>query len=142
MDTSNIRNEKVRWILEQIYRLVGEHELRLLHETPLPNIDMLRRRLADTVRSKFGMLSENDFQRIGSYGLGLGNDGFWEFGDDDFLEETQLETAGLVLKAGMSGNEFLREVAYTTIVALTWDLLHQDEYRRAEDRRRRTYALV
>jgi hypothetical protein len=106
------------------------------------DLPSLRRRLTDEVRPKLGMLSEDALQRIGSYGLGLGNDGYWEFGDDDFLEETQLQKAGLALTAGMSGNEFLREVAFTTIVALVWDILRQAEYHEAEHRRRRSYAIV
>lgn len=144
MDTTDIPSEKVRWILEQILEIVGDTMRGLIDCFPDGHLSIhsVRRVLTEDVRPKLGMLSEETLQRIGSYGLGLGNDGCWELGVDEFLEQTTLEEAGLMLKAGMSGNEFLREMAFTTIVAITWDILNQEKYRGEENRRRHSYALI
>jgi len=85
-------------------------------------------------------MREETIRRIGSYGLGEIDGRYWNFGSDEFLEETTLVQAGLTLKDNMSPKEAFVEIAFTTMVALTWDILHQTEYRPAPKKPVDAYA--
>ncbi|MCR4328781.1 MAG: hypothetical protein NUV53_04735 [Patescibacteria group bacterium] len=139
MDISNIQSKEIRWILRETLRFIPKI---IINGEPPKSLQSLREELSRRVRRRVSTMREETIRHIGSYGLGEIDGRYWNFGTDEFLERTTLIQAGLAFKIGMSPKEVFVEIAFTTIIAITWDILHQTEYRCAEKSRRRSSAIV
>ncbi|MBI2888745.1 MAG: hypothetical protein HYY10_02360 [Candidatus Liptonbacteria bacterium] len=126
-DTSSIRDEKIRWILDTVQAMVPA-EL-LTKSSQRLTLHMLRQRLKSDLWPALTTMSEEELQRIGSYGI-------YENGELEWVEfwgMTTLMRAGLNVRGGLSARELLQEVALTVIVAIAWDIRHQEDYRKQRE---------